>query len=478
MRDELLENNIVSLHGRGWTMRRLSREFGISRGRVKRILQRNTQRREQGDSHLVAPRKRASKLDAYKSYITQLIEQYKDPPITHQRVFELLQEKGYAGKITILRDYLAGLRGKKVKDPIVTVETSPGQRASHDWSDYYIDFTNGVSEKVTFLSFILNYCRRQYIEVVDDKTQTTLMSGLINAFIYFDGVPREIKSDNQKACVDRWELGKPLFNKHYLSFATHYCFRPLAIRPGKPRENLKVERPFYYLETNFLNGRSFRDKQDLKAQLQSWLTGKNDQRIHRSTGQKPIELYGEEVAFLQPLPAKQYDTSIIEYRIVNHESAIQWDNYYYMVPAEYMYESCPVRVNGGQIIIYSPDCRQIATHQLAEKGRKDRYIGRVKQAGKYSLSGHQIAERLHAFGPIMGEYIQKIKKHKPSTYMHHLRHILSLKVNYRSQDITDAVRRALKYRVFDSRAIANFLEVNAQKQSEVIFPAKTASNDE
>jgi len=41
------------------------------------------------------------------------------------------------------------------------------------------------------------YSRRQYIEVVEDKSQRTLFECLVYAFMYFDGVAREIKSDNQ-----------------------------------------------------------------------------------------------------------------------------------------------------------------------------------------------------------------------------------------------------------------------------------------
>ncbi|MFA5433269.1 MAG: IS21 family transposase [Candidatus Paceibacterota bacterium] len=328
MKDEPLENNVVSLFVRGWPVRRLSREFGISRGRVKRILSDNARDRESGAQKVNPPQSKPSKLDSYKPYITELLEKYGNPPITNQRVFELVKEQGYQGKLTILRDYLTLVRGKKTAEPIHCVQTSPGQRGSHDWSDYFIDFTLSGSEKVTFLSFILNYSRRQYIEVVEDKSQETLLRALINAFVYLDGVPREVKSDNQKACVDRWELGKPVFNKTYLGFATHYRFIPLTIHPGQPRENLKVERPFWYLEKSFLNGREFRDKEDLKAQLQSWLSQYNDERIHRTTGRKPIELYQEELAFLQPLPVVGYDTSTIEYRVVNHESAIQWGGYY------------------------------------------------------------------------------------------------------------------------------------------------------
>ena len=478
MKDELLENNIVSLHGRGWSMRRLALEFNISRQRVKRVLLTNINRRKSGNEKLEKPKSRGSKLDIHKEYIGELLEQYKSPPITNQRIYELLQEREYQGRMTILCNYLAQVRGKKTAEPIVCVETNRGQRASHDWSEYYIELTDNKEgkEKIIFLSYILNYSRRQYIEIVDDKIQSTLFRCLINAFIYFDGVPKEIKGDNQKVCVDRWELGKPIFNKNYLSFATHYRFRPLTIRPGEPRENLKIERPFYYLETNFLNGRTFCNKQDLKDQLQSWLLERNDQRIHRTTKRKPIDLYGEELASLQALPNQQYDTSIIEYRIVNNESAIQWENYYYIVPSQYMYESCAVRATEKELIIYSPEYEIIVSYPKAEKGRKNRYIGRQEKVKKYTLPAKQVAERLKAFGPELEHFIEQIKKQKPGTHLHHWRHILSLKANYRVADIIVAVNRAARYHVYNSGAIENFLKVNVKKISELTFSDKTQSN--
>lgn len=470
MKDEPIENNIVCLHGRGWPVRRLSREFGISRGRVKRILDRHARERESGSNKL-EPRVSGtpSKLDPYKPYIGELLEHYTDPPITNQRVYELLREKGYRGKITILRDYLAGTRGKKPAEPVFCVETLPGQRGSHDWSDYFIRFTCGQAGKVTFLSFILNYSRRQYIEVVDDKSRPTLLRGLANAFVYMDGVPRELKGDNQKACVDRWELGKPLFNRTYLGFCTHYRTTPLSIHPGKPRENLKIERPFYYLEKSFLTGREFRDVADLKAQLGEWLLQYNDRRVHRTTRRKPIEMYGEELGFLQPLPQAGYDTSVIGYRVVNNESAIQWEGYYYMVPRGYLYETCPVRVEAGEITIYSPSCHPLASYPLAEKGREDRYVGRGAPRRKPGLSPGELSARLDAFGPKMQEYAAQVKRYNPSTYLHHFHHLLRLKVGYSPADILSAVERASKYHVYEAQAVENFLRINATRQTEIDF---------
>jgi len=355
MKNEQLENTVITLHiQNGWSIRRISRELCISRKRIRRLLASNSVLRDTTGNDAVKPKKkRTSKLDPYKEFINELLDKYSN--INGQRIYEHLKQKGFEGEITIVRDYMKSIRQVGSKTPVRMVETDPGQRAAHDWSDYNIPFIlSGKTEQVTFFSYILGYSRRQYIEVVDDKKQQTLFRELIAAFIYLDGVPREIKSDNQKACVDRWEAGRPVFNSKYLEFATYYRFRPLTITPGRPRENLKIERPFYYLERSFLNGREFRDRDDLKEQLQRWLTDVNDVRIHGRTKKRPIDMYIGEHPFLQILPANHFDTSLVTHKVVNQESCIYWKGYQYVVPEKYMYELCPIRITDDHMVIYSP----------------------------------------------------------------------------------------------------------------------------
>jgi transposase len=470
MQDESLDNSVVTLFSRNWAVRRIARELGISRNRVKRILLRHHTRREEGQAPIPKPQSRASKLDAYKDDVKELLATFTHPPPTTQRIFELVREKGYTGGITVVKDYVATLRPKRKGEPIITVETAAGQRAQHDWSEYNITFTpTGESETVIFFSFILSYSRRQYLEVVPDKTQATLFRALINAFAYFGGVPKEIKADNQKACVDRWEAGQPIFNTGYLQFATHYQFRPLTIRPGKPRENLKVERPFYYVETNFLNARSFRDRADLKQQLVDWLLTKNDVRIHRTTQRRPIDMYAEETSCLEPLPKQPFDTSQVIYRIVNNEACIEFEGYFYAVPPALRFETCPVRITPVEVLIYSPDCELVIVHKRAEKDRPDRYVGRAPRPPASAISGTEVINRLNAFGPAMTTFVQEIKKHPAfagRNYHYHLRRILALKLYYNVEDILAAVERALKFRVFEARAIESFLATNAKKRNE------------
>jgi transposase len=467
---------LVTLHiSRGWSVRELSRKFGISRGRIRRIIVRYNHRRQTGKEPMQAKTKKISKLDQYKEYITELLQEHRDPPITNQRILELIREKGYQGGKTILGDYLASIRRENAKEPVYCVETSPGEMGSHDWSEYYVYFSEtDKKQKVIFFSFILNYSRRQYIEVAHDKTQLTLFKCLINTFTYFDGVPRRIKSDNQKPCVDRWEFGKPVFNAKFLDFATHYHFAPLSITPGRPRENLKIERPFYYLEKSFLNGRSFFNSDDLESQLKDWLRDINDQRVHRTTKQTPIALYKKEYPYLQPLPQKHYDTSVTGYRIVNNESCIEWSGYFYVVPSGHMHKSCLVRETENQIIIYADNDSELISHPLAAKGSTDKYIGRSNKKNNSStpVKIKKIIERLESMGPVMGEYIAELKKHKPNSLRHHLLRVLSLRATYQKQDILTAVSRGLKYKVYESGAIENFLSVNAEKKNEITLFSK------
>ena len=137
MKDENLENSVITLHAKGWPIRKISKEMRISRGRVRRWLVSNSVLRDTtpGDE-ISLKKKRSCKLDPYKEFIAELLDKYSN--ITGQRIYEHLREKGFEGEITIVRDYMKSIREVGSKTPVRLVETDPGQRGAHDWSDYNI----------------------------------------------------------------------------------------------------------------------------------------------------------------------------------------------------------------------------------------------------------------------------------------------------------------------------------------------------
>lgn len=119
-----------------------------------------------------------------------------------------------------------------------------------------------------------------------------------------------------------------------------------------------------------MNGRSFRDLDDLKAQLQRRLLEVNILRIHQTTKHRPIHLFVEEHSNLQQLPKYQYDTAHLTHIAVHQESSVQWKGNLGVVPQDYMYEICPVPIPEAELIDYSLDGEPITTTPLANKGKR------------------------------------------------------------------------------------------------------------
>ncbi len=97
---------------------------------------------------------------------------------------------------------------------------------------------------------------------------------------------------------------------------------------------------------------------------------------------------------------------------------------------------------------------------------------------KPDLAIADVITRLDGFGPEMSEYIQQIKRHKFSSWGHHLRSLLALKVNYRVEDILVAVRRAQQYKVYESGAVERFLDNNSEPRYSVKLSFKPKNHND
>ena len=77
-------------------------------------------------------RGRPSKLDPYRELIKQMVAQY--PKVKAPVVLRQIQNKGFDGEITIVRDYLKHLRYNEYsKEAFIRFESRPGQQMQIDW---------------------------------------------------------------------------------------------------------------------------------------------------------------------------------------------------------------------------------------------------------------------------------------------------------------------------------------------------------
>jgi hypothetical protein len=106
----------------------------------------------------------------------------------------------------------------------------------------------------------------------------------------------------------------------------------IARRTGRDPKKGKVERPFSYIRQDFFLARSFRDLDDLNAQLRSWLDTVANVRLHGTTQRIVSEAFAAEKPELQPLPAVPFDALLKLERRVSHDGLVSIGGNYYSVP--------------------------------------------------------------------------------------------------------------------------------------------------
>src|SRR2546426_9719929 len=67
-------------------------------------------------------------------------------------------------------------------------------------------------------------------------------------------------------------------------------------------------------------------------------------------------------------PARPYDTARVLYRTVNSEGYVMYQQNFYSVPLQRIGELLPVRITDKELIVYGPDVREIARHELYPSG--------------------------------------------------------------------------------------------------------------
>jgi transposase len=466
-----LEHHIVQLFRKGRSRRAISRALGVTRGLVQRVLDGLVQTDARPHTALPEPptaTPRPSKLDVHEARIKEMLATY--PSITTQRVFEELRATGYQGGYSILKVRIRKLRPPKLPEPSrVRPVFGPGQMGEQDWSQYKVDFADGTRVVHAFM-LPLSHSRRRYADFFEGEDLFALLEGHRRSFEYFSGVPHGIRYDNQKAVVARREGPDVIYQPRLLAFATYYGFEPQAVRPGKPNDKAFVERDLWDLERSFLNGRRFRDLEDMRVQLHRWLAEVVEQRHHpKLRRQRIIEVFEtEERAALRPLPKHPFDTARVVYRLCSIEGFIHWDGSRYSVPYEHVTALLPVRITQNELFVYGPGLACVAHHQLLPRGKgADSVIAahRPPRLDSPGASLEIIRDHFLALSEAAGDFLRGLIETHPRSAAYHARRILELREHYAAPDVAGAMVHALAFRAFTANAVARIVEVRARPRT-------------
>ncbi len=459
--DETLRHEIVQRHQAGVKQRQIARDLGISRGAVARALARWHGARAGADAPTSGPRRRGSILDPYEPLLRELLERY--PHLSVERALQELRARGFAGHYTVVRERMRLLRPRPAPTPVVRFETGPGQQAQMDFGVYDLDFTREGRRRVYLFSYLLGYSRRQYLRFVEAMDLATTLREHVRAFHHLGGVARVCLYDNFKAVVVRHDADGVLYNPRFLAFATHYGFRPQACRVRRPQTKGKVERRFLYVENNLLNGRTFETLEHLNEVTAWWLAHVADVRVLRDFRESPHVRHQREQPLLLPLPATDFDTAVVVYRHVNVEGYITHRGNLYSVPWSFIGQVLPVRLSDREVIIYSVALVEIARHPL---------LGGNTSGVRQTIKGHHpsddpgqrallLRQRFEELGPIAATFLDGLLAKQVQGKLQ-AQQLLALVAHYRSDDVTAALERAVRFGAFSLAAIRRILAAQAR----------------
>jgi transposase len=276
--------------------------MGLSRNTVRRYL------RDEAAARYKPRPPRPTKLDPFKSYITERMRAAAPERIPGSVLLMELRQRGYGGGYTMLKLFLAALAPKEPAEPVIRFETGPGEQMQVDWAV----IRRGGNRLSVFVA-TLGWSRAAYVEFVTDERVETLIEAHENAFLAFGGIPREVLYDNMRTVVlerHGYGRGRHRFHPGFLDFARHCGFRPRLCAPYRAQTKGKVERFIRYLRHSFYVPLASRlaqeglivDRETANVAAKRWLREVANARVHGTTGEIPAERLAIERIQLQPIP--------------------------------------------------------------------------------------------------------------------------------------------------------------------------------
>jgi hypothetical protein len=235
-----------------------------------------------------------------------------------------------------------------------------------------------------------------------------------------------------------------------LAFARTLGFRFRAHRVGHPDRKGRIERPFAYIENNFLAARSFEDFDDLNRQAIAWCRDVANHKPKRALGMSPEAAYVIERPHLRGLPDALPPVYELLERVVDLHGYVSIDTNRYSVPERFVGQSVAVYKLPAEIRVCRKD-RTIAVHRRlidrrdARSSLPDHHSIPVRQ-NRGTACEEALLSDDH---PSLDRYVAALKQRRNGWGRRALRRLISMKRTYPRGPFIAAIEQALRYGLFD-----------------------------
>jgi transposase len=442
MLPEALRQAILLLNAQGRPLRDISRTLKVSRNAVRRVLR-------AGEGEQVPAPREDPRVQAVAAQLPGL---YRDCKGNAVRIAEVLADThgitlAYSTLTRLIRD-LTDLRAPKKRSG--SYSFAPGEEMQHDTSPHRLTL-GGKPLTAQCASLVLAYSRLLFVQYYPRFTRFEAKTFLTAALQFFEGAARRCVIDNTSVILAGGAGASARIAPEMAAFAAVFGFEFMAHAINHSDRKGRIERPFAYVENNFLAGRTFSDWRDLNAQALAWCQQVANAKVKRVLGMSPQAAYLMEKPHLLALPPVLPPVSEIHHRVVDSYGFVHLDTNRYSVPERWVGKPVAVHKLPAQVRVYA-ERALIAEHpRLIEQ----------RQGEQRAPGHHPRLERRRAVGPSPQEqaltgrdprldaYVAALKQRAPGRGVGKLRRLLELQRTYPAEPFLAAIAQALHYGLFD-----------------------------
>jgi transposase len=431
---------ILELSAKRVSKREIARVLQLSRLSVRKVLRSN--------STQVPEIQRAEKAEPYRQQILDLCISCQGNLV---RVHEELRADGaqlsYPALTAFCRRHGIG------QTPVVPAgqyHFDPGVVMQHDTSPHEVE-VGGKKYQAQTASAVLCYSRLLFFQINPRFQRFECKVFLTDALRYMGGVVERVMIDNTHVVVLRGTGREMIPVPEMEAFAERFGFHFVAHERGDANRSARVERPFAFIEGNFLAGRRFASWDDLNQQARQWCDRVNS-TYKKHIRAVPRELFAVERLHLQPLPAWIPEVYRLHPRTVDVEGYVSVNSVRYSVPVTWIGRRVEVRETRNKLEI-ELDARHTVTHIRALTPPSQRITlaehRPPRGEGVKRSDPHPEEQALVEAAPEIAPYVAALKQKGRKVVALALRQLLRLLKEYPRSPFLAAVREAAQYGLYD-----------------------------
>src|SRR5215831_12853040 len=440
MLSQAQRTTILELSTQGVSRREIARVLGISRVAVRKVLRSN--------SIAVPELQRTEKAEPYRQQILELFDQCKGNLVrVHEDLVAAGAEISYQALTAFCRRHGIGYAPPV---PAGQYDFAPGEEMQHDTSPHELELA-GRKRRVQTASAVLCYSRMLFFQCYPNFRRFDCKVFLTEALRYFGGAATRTMIDNTHVVVLRGSGRDMVPVPEMAAFGERFGFQFVAHAIGNANRSGRVERPFSFIEGNFLAGRTFSSWEDLNHRAREWCDKVNS-TYKKHIRAVPRELFAVERLHLKPLPSWVPEVYRLQERLVDVEGYIALHSNRYSVPVDWIGRRVEVRETKDKIEIQL-DARRLVTHcRIAEAEYQ-----RVMLAGHRPPRGqraprpdpHPEESAILTAAPELAEYVAGLKQRSRKVITLALRQLLRFVHEYPREPLLGAVQEAARYGLYD-----------------------------